>query len=130
MKGPLAPPTVPLVRSRAVVFDDLVLATVDRVGRHMPDDLAQRLDLDRVEVVVADFPADDALAGPGGVPMGAAVPADPPGQARLVVYRRPVESHASGPGDLEQLLRHVVVAQVAELLGVRADDVDPGAPGA
>jgi predicted Zn-dependent protease with MMP-like domain len=125
----LALPPVPLARSRAAVFDDLVLATVDWVGRRLPHALAQRIDLDHVEVVVADFPADDAMGGPGGVPMGAAVPATPLVPARLVVYRRPVESHAGGRSDLERLLRHVVVAQVAELLGVRAEDVDPGAAG-
>ncbi len=125
VRGPLAPPSVPLARSRSAAFDDLVLAVVDRVGRRLPDALADRIDLNLVEVVVADLPGAHLDRGAAGVALGAAVAAGGDAPARLVVYRRPVEARAVGPGDLERLVRRVVVEQVAELLGVAADDVDP-----
>jgi hypothetical protein len=122
----LAPATVPLSRSRSAAFDDLVLAAVDALSRALPDRLAARLDLDRVEVVVADVPRTDPGPAAVEVPLGAAVAPGRGRPARLVVYRRPVEARAVGRNGLERLLRRVVAEQVADLLGVEATDVDPG----
>ncbi|MDH4160564.1 MAG: metallopeptidase family protein [Actinomycetota bacterium] len=126
LRGPLAPTSVPLSRSRSAAFDDLVLATVDRVAGRLPDALAGRIDLDRVEVVVADLPDHAASDAGAGVAMGGAVAAGRGAPARIVVYRRPVETRSTGGGDLERLVRRVVVEQVAALLGVSAEEVDPG----
>jgi hypothetical protein len=41
------------------------------------------------------------------------------------VYRRPVESRALDVADLGELVRDVVVEQVAHLLGKAPEDVDP-----
>jgi predicted Zn-dependent protease with MMP-like domain len=45
--------------------------------------------------------------------------------ARIVVYRRPVETRALDEGDLADLVRDVLVEQVAQLLGRRPEEVDP-----
>ena len=45
--------------------------------------------------------------------------------ARIVVYRRPVETRAMDLADLEDLVRDVVVEQVAHLLARSPDEVDP-----
>jgi hypothetical protein len=42
-----------------------------------------------------------------------------------VLFRRPIERRCDNRGDLEALLLTVVVEQVAELLGIDADEVDP-----
>ena len=52
-------------------------------------------------------------------------PSDAGLPARIVVYRRPVESRATDALDLADLVRDVVVEQVAHLLGRSPDDVDP-----
>ena len=44
---------------------------------------------------------------------------------RLVLFRRPIEHRAETRADLEALLLTVVVEQVAELLGVDPEKVDP-----
>jgi predicted Zn-dependent protease with MMP-like domain len=48
---------------------------------------------------------------------------------RVVVFRRPVEQRATTRSDLEQLVRTVVVEQVADLLGLDPATVDPRVTG-
>ncbi|MDX6219029.1 MAG: hypothetical protein QOJ48_710, partial [Frankiales bacterium] len=43
----------------------------------------------------------------------------------VVVYRRPLEARASGRRDLSDLVHEVVVDQVAQLLGLDPDVIDP-----
>jgi len=45
--------------------------------------------------------------------------------ARVVVYRRPLEARAANRTELSELVREVVVEQVAGLLGMDPDEVDP-----
>ena len=128
---------VPAAQTRGERFDDLVLDAVE--------DLEQRwaTELEGVEFAVEDVPAVplgsdpsldedvviDDTAG-GGVPLGRLLPAgiDARGRrtaARVVVYRRPLEARASDRNDLADLVRDVVVDQVARLLHLDPDDVDP-----
>ena len=44
---------------------------------------------------------------------------------RLVLFRRPIEHRAESRADLEALLLTIVVEQVAELLGLDPERVDP-----
>jgi hypothetical protein len=124
LRGPLAPPSVPLRTSRSERFDALVVAAVQRVGRRWAPGLGALGDL---QVVVTELPAADAPeAADGPVPLGSARPATPGRPARLVVHRRPVEARALGAGELERLVRDVVTEQLALLLGVPPEDLDPG----
>ena len=45
--------------------------------------------------------------------------------ARLVLFRRPIEHRCEGRDELEALVLTVLVEQVAELLGLDAEEVDP-----
>lgn len=120
-RGPLMPSTMPAFRTRAERFDDLVLDAVERLERRWTRQL------DGTEFAVEDVPpSNPAPWEHGGVPLGRYFPADAGLPARIVVYRRPVESRASDPGDLADLVRDVVVEQVAHLLGRAPEDVDPG----
>jgi hypothetical protein len=91
-------------------------------------------ELDGLQVVVEDVPPDlteargvvsDGTVG-GEVPLARAVEGRPP---RVVVYRKPLELRADDPLELEELVHDVVVEAVAELLGLRPDEVDPDGQG-
>lgn len=112
----IAPRSVPVRRSRAETFDELVLEAVVALQHRLPDQLRT------VEFVVEDVPVD---APQDGVQLGSSHPAQPGRPARVVVYRRPVESRVSGERMRAALVHDVVVEQVAELLGVQPETVDP-----
>ncbi len=119
MRGPLAPAAVPIGASRAQRFDELVLEAVEHVRRHVESQLAT------VEFAVDDVPALDDWSR-DWVPLARTFPAQGSLPARIVVYRRPIETRASSPRDLAALVHDVVVEEIAELLGVEPDEVDPG----
>ncbi|MFD4320343.1 metallopeptidase family protein [Streptomyces sp. NPDC058548] len=115
MRGPVAPPQVPLSASRADTFRDLVLDSVERLERRWPQ-------LADVEFLVMEVPP----AVPGEtVPLGGSAPAEKNDPARVVVYRRPVEIRSKNRDERALLVHEVVVEQVAELLGLSPESVDP-----
>ena len=146
LRGPLVPPSteldgrtvrVPLWQTRAERFDGLVLDAVESLEERWAKEL------EGVEFAVEDVPvvlpgSDPALdedvvadetAG-GAVPLGRLLPGgiDARGRhtsPRVVVYRRPLEARASGRVDLAELVHDVVVDQVARLLRLDPDEVDP-----
>lgn len=138
LRGVLAPPDVPLHRTRAEGFDDLVLQAVARLEPRWEAHLAG------VEFAVEEIPpAGDAATGP--VPLARLEPGSPAGLAaagepgaagadavsrppRIVVYRRPLMARADGDDDLGELVFEVVVEEFARLLGVSPEDIDPGYP--
>lgn len=127
MRGPIAPPQVPLALSRADVFDDLVRDAADRLERRWPQ-------LADVEFAVQEVPwpldtvAEAAARGDisdDSVPLGKLVSARKDSPNRIVVYRRPVEIRAKSREERALLVHDVVVEQVAELLGLSPENVDP-----
>ncbi len=124
LRGALLPSSVPAARTRAERFDDLVLDAVDDL------DPRWREPLERVEVAVEDVPpADPSPWEAGEVPLGRVFPADRGLPARVVVYRRPVEARSQGLADLADLVRTVVVEQLAHVLDVSPRELDPGYEG-
>ena len=128
---------VPASQTRGERFDDLVLDAVE--------DLEQRWarELEGVEFAVEDVPAvplgddpaydhdvvADETAG-GAVPLGRLLPSSVDARGRrtaprIVVYRRPLEARAADRADLADLVHDVVVDQVARLLQLDPDEVDP-----
>jgi predicted Zn-dependent protease with MMP-like domain len=129
MRGRLVPTTVPLSRSRAQMFDDLVLDAVERLE---PRWSTQLRDVEfAVEDVPPELPSYDAdVLEDGSVPLARLLPGRDTGRGRgspprIVVYRRPLEARAFDREDLADLVHDVVVEQVANLLGLDPDDVDP-----
>ncbi len=122
MRGPLAPPQVPLAVSRADTFDSLVHDSAERLRRRLPE-------LDNVDFAVLEVPlppADDAADPAGGtVPLGGLLRARGGRPDRIVVYRRPVELRSRDRDECAQLVHEVVVEQAAELLGLAPESVDP-----
>jgi predicted Zn-dependent protease with MMP-like domain len=131
----LVPQSVPLSRSRAQQFDDLVLDAVEHLEHRWANEL------ESVEFAVEDVPAipegaPDALVygtdviEDGAVPLARLLPAVQNGEggpvpARIVLYRRPLEARSLDRLDLADLVHDVVVEQVANLLGVDPDELDP-----
>jgi predicted Zn-dependent protease with MMP-like domain len=118
----VVPLTLPGARTRAERFDDEVLDAVERLERRW------RAELAGVEFGVEDVPPSaPAPWEDGRVPLGRYFPADPVAglSHRIVLYRRPIETRAEGPADLTDLVRDVVVEQVAHLLSRAPEDVDP-----
>jgi predicted Zn-dependent protease with MMP-like domain len=118
MRGPLAPGNSRLTVSRAQQFDEMVVAAVERLDQRWQEQLT------KVEFAVEDVPSLDdwdrdwvplarAFAGSGALP------------ARVVVFRRPVETRGVDRGKLRLLVSDVVIEQVAELFGVEPEEVDP-----
>ena len=111
---------LPAYRTRAERFDALVRAAVERLEKRWSKQL------DGAEFGVEDVPpSHPAPWEHGGVPLGRYFPADAGLPARIVVYRRPVETRALDAEELEDLVRDVVVEQVAHLLARSPDEVDP-----
>ena len=101
-----------------------MLTAVTRLERRWSEQLSA------IEVEVEDVPSTTADAVDGAdrpVPLGRSVAADGGRAARIVVYRRPVEARARGHREREGLVHDVVVAQLAELLGLDPASVDPDA---
>lgn len=143
LRGPLVPATVrfdgkdvrvPAAQTRGERFDDLVLDAVEALEQRWAQEL------EGVEFAVEDVPAvpvgdehHDIVADEntgGAVPLGRLLPAglDEAGRstaARIVVYRRPLEARALDRLDLADLVHDVVVDQVARLLDLDPDEVDP-----
>ncbi|MFI0780264.1 metallopeptidase family protein [Streptomyces sp. NPDC021212] len=140
MRGPIAPPQVPLSVSRAESFVDLVQDSAERLERRWPQ--LSGVDFTVLEVPVTgggtDGPSAHGLDGhpPGAsgladgwdgesVPLGRFIAARGDAPDRIVIYRRPVEIRTKNRDERALLVHEVVVEQVAELLGLEPESVDP-----
>lgn len=122
LRGPLLPPALPGWRTRSERFDDAVV----RAGEGIEDLLGYCLE--GVEFAVESVPpSEPAPWEDGAVPLARYFPADSAAglSHRIVVYRHPVQARALDAGDLDLLLREVLVEQVAHLLGRSPEDIDP-----
>jgi predicted Zn-dependent protease with MMP-like domain len=136
LRGPLAPTSSPLYRSRAERFDELVLQAVAQLEPRWENELSG------VEFAVEEVPADDqpalgiAVDDPDPVPLArleqawadAQDPAHPARPARIVLYRRPLQARADGEEELSELVLDVVIEEFARLLGIDPQAIDPGYP--
>jgi predicted Zn-dependent protease with MMP-like domain len=114
--GPTGRPGRRTTRER---FDDLVLDVVADIDRRWQD----RLGL--LEYAVEDTPQipDDWTSGT--VPLASLVRGSGATPTRLVLFRRPIEHRCETRSELEAMVLTVVVEQVAELLGIDPEVVDP-----
>lgn len=109
----------PALRTARDRFDELVLAVVTDIESRWQDHLGL------VEYAVEDAPQVPDDWHPGTVPLSSLVRGSGATPTRLVVFRRPIEHRSSSRSELEALVLTVVVEQVAELLGVTPEMVDP-----
>ncbi|MEO7420820.1 MAG: metallopeptidase family protein [Ornithinibacter sp.] len=120
IRGPLAWPAVPAMVSRRQRFDDLVLDAADR----MQPFLGSRFS--GVEFAVEEVPPQDpAPWEEQSAALGRLLRGTSERQHRVVLYRRPIEARAQDDDDLADIVREVVTEQVAALLGVPPQELDP-----
>lgn len=134
VRGLLFPATLPASRSRAERFDAIVLEALEPIDERWHEELEQ-LDVavDEVPEIIDCDPATviwgNDVVEDGKVPLARLVPAGVdraglPTRARIVLYRRPLETRAQDSVDLSDLVHEVLVEQIASYLGVDPDTVD------
>ena len=107
--------------TRAEQFDELVLDAASRIEHRAGPALGD------LEFAVEDVPpSDPAPWESSDVPLGRLFAAQGKTPARIVIYRRPVETRTTDARELAALINDIVVEQVASLLGVDPRDLDPG----
>ena len=122
MRGPgILPrqPGVPELPTSKERFDELVLDVVTAIDRRWSD----RLGL--VEYAVEDTPRIPDDWDSPHVPLSSLVRGTGVQPTRLVLFRRPIEHRCETRADLAAMVLTVLVEQVAELLGIDAEEVDP-----
>jgi predicted Zn-dependent protease with MMP-like domain len=122
MRGPgISParPGSPELRTARQRFDDLALGIVTAVDARWQDKLGL------VEYAVEDAPQIPDDWDSGTVPLSSLIRGSGATPTRLVLFRRPIEHRCETRADLEAMVLTVVVEQIAELLGIDADQVDP-----
>lgn len=126
MRGPLLPGQAPLARTRAERFDDLVLDAVELLDKRWARELAS------VDFAVEEVPPVDPAGVPtdadttdAHVPMSRIVSPPNGARARVVIYRRPLETRARRHDELGSLVYRVVVEELANLLGLEPEQIDP-----
>ncbi len=110
---------VPAHLSAREVFDQVAVEVMSDVESRWPEELAE------VELAVEDIPVLPHTWVAPRVPLASLVPATQVTPPRLVLFRRPIEHRSDTRPDLEALLLTVVVEQLADYLGVPAEDVHP-----
>ena len=122
MRGPGVLPEVPgqpVLRTARERFDDLALGIVTDIDARWQD----RLGL--VEYAVEDTPRIPDDWSSATVPLSSLVRGSGTTPTRLVLFRRPIERRCENRTDLEAMVLTIVVEQIAELLGIDAELVDP-----
>jgi hypothetical protein len=145
---------VPLYRTRAERFDDLVLLAVSQLEPRWEAELSGvEFGVEEIPPIIPENddpePVPLARLEPGSLPPGDPEAAwqlasdlstlddltgladfrDLPDRpARIVLYRRPLLARADGQEELAELVLDVIVEQFAHWLGVDPQTVDPGYP--
>ncbi|WP_082598369.1 MULTISPECIES: metallopeptidase family protein [unclassified Kitasatospora] len=119
LRGPLAPPQVPISLTRSELFDDYVRESVERLERRWPQLVDVEFAVQEVPVAEAGAPVLEA------VPLGRVIAAAQGRKSRIIVYRRPVEIRVKSRDDRAALVHEILIEQVADLLGLSPDAIDP-----
>jgi hypothetical protein len=110
---------VPAHRTGRERFDQIAMDVMNDVESRWTEQLAP------VELAVEDIPVLPHTWVAPRVPLTSLVPGTAVLPPRLVLFRRPLEHRAESRADLEALVLTVVVEQLADFLGVPAEDVHP-----
>jgi predicted Zn-dependent protease with MMP-like domain len=110
---------VPAHLTRRELFERVAVEVMSDVESRWTEELAP------VELAVEDIPVLPHTWVAPRVPLASLVPATATTPPRLVLFRWPIEHRADSRADLEALVLTVVVEQLADYLGVPAEDVHP-----
>jgi len=127
LRGPLVPAGLPASRTRSEKFEDLVVDSAERLRELLGTALEE------VEYLVEEVPdnLEALVAAKSQAPLGkyraasnstAGKAAQP---AAIIIYRHPVEALCEAPWQTRELVHEVLIEQVAGLLNIDPDTVDP-----
>ncbi|GAC56210.1 hypothetical protein GOHSU_04_00790 [Gordonia hirsuta DSM 44140 = NBRC 16056] len=136
LRGPLLPPGVPARRTEAARFDRAAITAFAEIDSRWHDHLT---DLDvAVDDIPRMLPRDaatvqwpDEVTADGPVPLARLIPAGVdalgrPTRAQLILFRRPLELRSHDDADLPEILREVLIQQVATYLGLDEETIESG----
>lgn len=115
-RGPLAWPRTPSMLSRSAAFDQAILRAVDEAEKDWS------VSVHDIEIGVEDVPPSDPTIWEDAIPLGRAFPAEGQLPPRMVLYRLPIQTRSADDSDRDALVRHVVRAQLGQLLGRDIED--------
>ncbi len=110
---------MPISLTRSELFDDYVRESVERLERRWPQLVDVEFAVQEVPVAEAGAPVLEA------VPLGRVIAAAQGRKSRIIVYRRPVEIRVKSRDDRAALVHEILIEQVADLLGLSPDAIDP-----
>jgi hypothetical protein len=120
MRQPLFGARVPRYRTKSGRFDGALVAQLRRLHQAWPQLI------ESVQCAVEDVPPSDPLPWEEpNVTRSRAFPAEHGQPARIVLYRRPIETMAVDAIDLQLLVRDELVSRLADLSGKHPEDIDP-----
>jgi len=122
LRGSIMLPGLPGSRTRAEKFEDLVVDSAERLRELWSAQLAD------VEYLVEEVPdkLEELVASRSQAPLGKYTPSSSlVGHAVIVIYRHPVEALCDTPAQVRELVHEVLIEQVAGLLNIDPDTVDP-----
>lgn len=119
-RQPLFGARVPHYRTKAGRFDSAVIAQLRRLHAAWPELI------ESVQCAVEDVPPSDPLPWEEQMVMRSrSFPSEHGQQARIVLYRRPLESLARDSFEIQFLIRDEIVARLADISGQRPEEIDP-----
>jgi len=127
LRGPLLPRNLPASLTRSERFDELVVDSAERLRELWGSAI------EPVEYLVEEVPDQlEALIASGvQAPLGKYRPGVPATldqvaiSPAIVVYRHPIEALCDTPWQIRELVHEVIIEQVAGLLNIDPDSVDP-----
>ncbi|MCI1902112.1 MAG: metallopeptidase family protein [Bifidobacteriaceae bacterium] len=120
MRQPLFGARIPRYRTKAGQFDGAVVSQLKRLHQAWPQLI------ESIQCAVEDVPPSDPLPWEDReVTRSRAFPAEHDQPARIVMYRRPLESIARDGVDLQLLIRDEMVARLSDISGKRPEEIDP-----
>lgn len=121
LRGDLIPSHLPGSRTRSERFEEWVMESAQRLERLWGDKIQD------VQIIVQEIPTGLEEMAPSALPglLGASTPAAEKRPATITVYRHPIEMTAKGYIPANELVHDVIVEQMAELLGMAPEAVDP-----
>ncbi|EGD56897.1 metallopeptidase family protein [Gordonia neofelifaecis] len=136
LRGRLMPMSMPAHRTRADRFDAAAVEAFAEIDSRWHDHLTG------LDVAVDDIPRmlprgdepvqwPDEVTADGQVPLARLIPAGVdvagrPTRAQIILFRRPLELRAHDDEELPEILREVLIEQVATYLGVDEETVEQG----
>ncbi|MFT3661586.1 MAG: metallopeptidase family protein [Gordonia sp. (in: high G+C Gram-positive bacteria)] len=136
LRSPVLPPILPAHRSRSDLFDKAAVTAFAEIDAAWHDQLTG-LDL-AVDDIPRILPRDletvqwpEEVTADGPVPLARLIPAGidargRPTRAQLILFRRPIELRSRDDEELPEILREILIQQVATYLGVDEETIESG----